>query len=770
MKPDYVIHAHKSAFITWRVFTTALKLLSVFILLIVFFAFTEPRLALITIGVYVLVVGIYYAHRRARFHKTSIEVYPTRLVMKTGSLVSDSQTTLNIKNITLIGTREPWIENKLFGTGALKVVAAGNTGIQVRIPHTTHCEKHLEYIVALMKNNGFSLQKKELLQQEKPVKAAVILSMLPIIAVVGLGSFFVLGVIATIATVSLWAVPAGLLILAAAWTLLIISLKDSLAQEYFVYDDCIEYFDGFLTRQHRILAAEKIADSNNTQSIVDRIVGTSNLRISTLQGTVTFNHMANGERLEATIDRIASRDMSKSEVRKQKESVQTQKATSQRPASFVSKSTFTGKYKQDLRRVLAIPALIAAIALIALIAGVVLGIGLALVFLAAIGGFWLALGLAIGIAGSVIQALRTEYEIRKQGVHETYALLSRRSQELSDEKIVSVTVNESLLDRILQTKQVTFSSISGESVTFKHIKDHQELLLGVKEKYGYTSKHQHTHNAEYSLLANFTKALPAAISLFVLLITAAFITPLLSDFTLQTTLLLAIGIFAAGCILWALTRIFMYPRYKHSSLHIHKNHFEHVVGWLHITKTFMRLEHTRHVSAKKYRLSEKGEVFIAAGGSRSAGEKNQQAIIANGIRAHYLNNTHSIVDSLDEQFLGQELQKEEVMSAKPQKRNTALGLIWIPPLMLVLIWRLAKITYVFEEQRIVSYSGIWNKKKDSYLYANIDHLGVKKGILNKIFSNETITVYTLGSHSADIALQDLSEGKKIEKQLEEHYL
>ena len=780
MKPEYTIKPEYNPFVILSLLpVTAFILLlgvasTIFVQRLVGATYSWiPALLTLTVLVFL------WLNRSARFNKTRTEFYKQRIIHYTGGLFSNHQTTLEIHNLTHIKLIHPFIRHSLYNTSNLHVQAAGSGAVEVHAQDFLHGQKTYEYLQERMQQNGFSLKRETLKQQENPSKAAIILKnigfvfmFLFFIGPVALGALLTLGALGLIPL---------LLVVTAAGGLYAVFILDQVRREYDIYEDAIEYHEGFLTKKHSVLPAENLAEANNNQTFLDRILGVSNLVISTQgSGQTTFSNMPRGEQLEQTIDELAKAYQPLTNKQTRTPEAKNQPATKQTTTTTTNKkapnTSYTGTYKQHLPRAL-ISALLAAItvfvAFSAYAAFELLTDEFNYVFFALAAAF---IFVVTGAKG-VFEALFTTYEVRERGVYQQYELLQRRTQEFTDDKLVGIEIKRNVADYLLQTASITFQSLSSApNITFKFQKNYQSLVEELQKKYYLNTTHEQTIHAEYKIRYFLTKNFLVLLSLAAALLVAASIASLVTTVPTLVYQAVLLGI-PALILVYAATRI---PRYYKSKLQLHEEHLEHTVGFFIQKKELVRYEDLKHQHATSYKLAPVGGLYLGIGGVSQAANKQQRQQVggANGFLANYLPDTHALADVIDKKLLGSNQGfNQATKQAKPSLKNPSLKalLISIPTLGLsllslpVVLWRTSRFRYELEEQRVVEYKGVWNRTKHSVVYNNIDHLTSAQGFVNQIYKNGSVHIFTLGSSGAELSIRNVSAYKDWQQAIEEQY-
>ncbi|MFT4250746.1 MAG: PH domain-containing protein [Candidatus Woesearchaeota archaeon] len=738
----------KPAFVTYQILKATIPTI---LLLSILYAYTTYAQALtaqaIGVATILFLFSWYALYRKKKHEKTVLEIHGDKLVFTTGGVFSTSNTQIQIRNITHVQLIKPFVEHALYKTNTLLVRAAGSSGSEVHLTSIQEGEEAYKEVLAVMKKNGFSLQQKKLLQQEKPLKRSILASS----AVTMLIILVFFAPAATIALITLLVIQPILAIPLLLGALLLAGLywlwfMNQYRREYYVYEDCIAYEEGFLTKKRSVIPAENLAECNNNQPIISRLLKASNIIIST-QGSamITFTHMPRGEQLEQSIDSLA----------KKYAHTQVKKNTSTK-SSKEARTIHT--YKPDMPRSIlqAIFLIVSAITAFAasLLIEVLLGfftISWVLLLYA------LLIAAAVGIS-AVVQAAFTKYEVRESGVYEEFVFMNRRTKEFTNEKLVGVEVQQSILDRIFTTKSITFLSLStSPNITFRYIKEPEALIQEILQKYGYTSKEEERIPAQYEASYWALRYAPALLSLAAALSIAWMIIPELTpQITLATIVLL--GAYLLG----------LYPRYQNSALTLHKKHVEYTVGYFIHQHVYTHYSDVKNVYATNYRLTPVGEVFVAVGG-QSRADNQRGAAAPNGFYAKFIPEAHNVLDRIDESIINKQLHDKDVVVSRKELKNTAIATTILLPLLPLFLWKASKYRYHVQEQRVLVTRGVWNKTKKSVCYNNIDHLALIESALNKLCKNATVLVYTMGSDAADLMLHNSAQAQKLHEEIQKRH-
>ena len=714
--------------------------------------------ALGIVAVLWVLFSFFAAQVRAECKKTRLVFLEDKIIFYSGGLFSGTQTTLLVRNITQIRLVKPFVRNRLFGTSSLHIKAAGIQGVGISLNHFLLGEQAYTNLYALLQKNGFSLKKKELLHERTPVVAAIILQNL-----FAVGVFF-FALVASFGALIInlgFGLLIGFVVVLSA-CVFVLHIVDSIYKKYVIYNDALEYSEGFLTQVISVIPAENLAAAASTQTVIERLLDVRSIEVHTQgTGTLSFPFIGDGLVVEQTIDGLAKKyspllreKISESNLHAhahKKQRVHTEKSSS------VSKS-----YSQNVPRAVAtiIVSLMSAFTIVivyAIIDVILLGSAPSVLFL----GIGLFIVFISTWVPRLIEMLCTRYEIRSQGIYSEYSFLSRSVKEFSDNKLVGVQIKRSVLDQIMGTASFEFMSLSSApNIVFKHIKDVDSVLFLIREKYSLDSAFVSVHTSSFSVRSLILRYMPAYIFLGLAVLIASF-------FFIYAILLAGIilGVFVLSGFL----------RYRQSHISLFSEHIEHRVGFFVITHTLVRYQDIKYQEASRYRFCSDGELYISIGGvSGVETDTNQQTPgYSNGFTVRYIQQSHELLDTIDK-TLGC-FSRNQVVSSSLRSKKTAsvrwlLGSLFLlgAPIVLLPVWLyvVSRYYYVREPSRLVQFRSVWNVKKRSVLFSNIDHVGSAQTVSNKLFRTGSVQVFTVGSLSADIILYDLPDYTQWKKDIE----
>ncbi|MEM1441698.1 MAG: PH domain-containing protein [Verrucomicrobiota bacterium] len=737
---------------------------------------------LIAIAAFIFVLGLVVLSAFVAYRKERYELHRTNLRCQRGSLVSDRTIELDIKNITQVKIRLPWIRHKLFGIGHVLVESAGTAEPAV-FRYIKNPEAVYEELHKLMKENGYSLEKKELLHEERPALIGAILESIGAIVaapfvLAGIALQFVdvdsaETVVENLDSIDTWAtnpwvvfgsVLAGVIFL----FVLVVRFLDLLRRTYRVHDDVVIYEEGFLTRDNAFIPFENIADAETRRTLIDQILQLYDVHIS-CQGSnseVKFRRLRRGPELSAAIDALVVRAREKSKaIREQKserDSGMHLDRTSEAAAAAPITGTpghpaplpipldqaWTGEFKIHPARLL-VPTLL----LFPLIP------------------IWVVM-----MIKNVVQLISTKYAVRPNSVRYAFKFLSTEEREFAYEKITGLVIKRNPWDRLFGTQTIEFWSIgSGKSLEFAHVKEDLIDLAALKRQVGIPepSADPVENPAAFSFGALIRGRIPRLILSFLVVLSMIVVAVLYPD--ISTIFWIGLALILCAAVIWV-----VYSRMYHlrQRLAFHESHVEAEQGVLFRHHYFARFGNVKKAELTCYPGGDIGRLQIFVAGEKEALKGQSKGGKKKGGVPKPCSFTTDFLPGIEEKRrLVDDIVSGRIsvaaMDSSPEpfalvaegSRATAnsvvktvlLGLL--PPLTLLLpvslpyaIVATRRWKYRVESGRVVLNWGILYQRQASILLDRIDSIQTYQGPVNKMFKNGTILLMTAGSSLPDLVI------------------
>lgn len=772
-----------------------------------------------------LSVGIHLAMLFVRFQKTSYSFYPDRIILQTGGLFDDRTVELQLKNITHVSTTIPFLENKFFSTGNVYIQAAGASGTEISMISIANPMSFYKEVAARMQKNGFSLTRKQEIQHEQPGFFGTVIQLgEAFTATVLVGGYFLFGMIiehftqdkplstsgllsAEFLSSLLLYISLGTLFLGATIYAVLYAL-DLSRRNYILYDDVIDYSDGFLTQRHKFIPLENLADVTLTQSLLRRVFNYSDLVVS-CQGADTnihFKVMPRADQFKANLERLIREHKSHQPVHPSIPFIDSRQPHAQYESQYQNQyqNQHDGQINHwqtaqaspqpvapQRRRATNRPELELRLSLKRAIGGTALTYGsiaigvalIALLILPALSAITLdssqllpefpvagfSLGLVLLMVGLTVRdavthaiayhATHYRMDDHKVGLHHT--LFNKKHIEFTLDKITSISVSHTILDRVFHTATLQFHSIgTSEVIVFKHLDDGQAIANDILERLGFEdTQPTRTLTPSFSLQNVMRAHLDIIACIAGWTIISLIVAIFYPFFLLQ--LLLVSGLVLAQ---YSISEAF----YQRTRLELFDDHLRLREGILTISSHYAAFHDIKHLHSTQYLNSQTGTLrWTIAGGT------TQELAFLEDVSTQ-----HEQLDALlyahpikavrqPEQFTTTTLQ-----TAKPELANSLTILLLtsavlfpllatLPVTLPILIIRMRTKQYTADSSRITSSWGRMYRHRQTILYNRIDHLTTSRDLLNNLFKNGNIGIATVGSTDTDLTLKNFKNHQEF---------
>lgn len=731
--------------------------------------------------------------RWIRHAKTNYEIHPDRITVQTGSLFRERTVELELQNITLVEWDSPFVLRFFYDAGHVTLQEAGSSEKPAHLACIANPGRVYERIAERMSARGFSMRRNELVQEETPghlgatvdlvalqvklfwIVALLVLQSLPesLTLLVGDGPSLVQLVAGNYAVFSELAEPAvftririgtilvggSTLLLFAGW--LVTLYLDLLHRTYTLYDDVIDYVDGFLNETRRFIPLENLADTRVARPFYKRFLGLSDVTLSSqgAENDIVFKSTPNGRSFAESVERLVER------------------APSPTPSELTAASSEPAPAEADLSLK---PSLIRAalggigsIPIYLLIAGSMIaslslegdptlefgpliGVGIAGLIVAGV-----LLSLVAGAAGaawSMIRASATTFGFDRRGAHQTFDLISKHEQRFASERITSVTIVRTPLDWLAGTATVRFRSIGSEkSIDFWGIPDRPKTLRTIRDALGVRApadpdeaRHTDDLTPAYTLYDGIWAFGPlyapcaAAVVLGTVLASSADVPygPQLSAVVAATLL--------SAAILHQLLRSIFHGRMRGT---LHEQFVEVEGGILRRYTHLAPVEHVKAVESLRYPGSEAGRLtFKTAGFPIAVGHLPD------------VEDAHEFVDAR----LGHDRNRLRGSYVSLEPGAWTQGLRWSWTLLLgvgfvvvpYVVAYYLRMDYTVGPGRLVADGGVYFDYRTTILHGRIDHIESNRILAHWLSDTYDIRVFTVGSATCDLVFR--SVGRETE--------
>jgi uncharacterized membrane protein YdbT with pleckstrin-like domain len=695
----------------------------------------------------------------AAYRKERYELHESRVICHRGGLVSDQTTELEVRNITHVKLKLPWLRHKFYGVGDVVVETAGNAR-----PVVMRVIREPEAVYAglreRMKKNGYDLTQQQLFHEEQPALIGILgecFGLLSGTAVVGL---FVLPNLLAAREVAkspaldfaLWGLLGLVVILLAAFV--VTRFLDLRRRTYRVYNDVVVYEEGFLTRHNAFIPYENIADANTRCSFFDRLFGLYDVQVS-CQGSgadIKFRRLRNGVALSAAVDQLVVLACQKQKPAVHPAARGTALASRDRPRRAEPETIPVGE---------------AMVAELGMHAGRTL---VPLLLLLPLFPLWL-----VAMVQAGIRLMSTRYSVRPGSVRHSYRFLTLHDREFAYDKITGLVIKQNLWDRLFGTMTVRFWSIgSGQPLEFAHVHGSQLDLPALMRQAGIPPASPEPYQADASFgvltwLRARLKFLPG-----LLLAAAGIVVAAIQLDPVLYSLLLAPVLVAAGDCLHAKLHA------SRQRLRFHDHHIEAEQGVIAKRHYYARYRNVKRTTVTRYPAGDGGTLEIFVAGEEEIGQALQQKqgprkmLKPCSFTTGFLPGVRDQGLLFDDILCGRVEPARQAVAAEPfelllEARRAAgnavvklvlLSILLVPlvallPLTLPLtVIRVKRWRYRVEAARVVTGWGIFYRSETSILLDRVDSLQQSQGPLNKLFKNGNVRIMTAGSSKPDLSIVD----------------
>ena len=329
-----------------------------------------------------------------------------------------------------------------------------------------------------MQRNGYQLEQKELLHEEKPAVIGILSDSVRIglgtLGILLFGSATLAGFYETVSEAGFeWIVPIAVAIFAAtALAFLIVYFLDMRRRTYRVFDDVVIYEEGFLTRKEAFIPYENIADAATKRTFWDQLLNLYDVVIS-CQGSsseIKFRRLTHGIQLSNSIDELvmaANQKPSPAEQLAAKEQNSASQISSRKEPDFVPPGeAWVADLKMSPARVF-----------------------LPLLILIPVFPLWI-----VAMIGAGIRIFATNYAVRPGSIRHSYRFLTTNDREFAYDKITGLVVKQNLWDRMLGTFTLRFWSIgAGQSLELAHLSRSLVDLDSILSQIGIPDSTENSH-------------------------------------------------------------------------------------------------------------------------------------------------------------------------------------------------------------------------------------------------------------------------------------
>lgn len=793
------------------------------------FAAVDPGLGVWLGGAAVLVVGT-GLNRFVAYRQTFYRLYDDRLVVETGTIATRHTIDLPYRNVTQVVLRLPFLERRFFGTGHLRVHAAGSARGVAHLQSIDEPRAMYDAIADRLRENGFSLARNRRLQREKPHLVGTVLDTSGmviggLIALITVGLTVGGAVIDTLDLANYYELfdvligavevddpgeaalavrgTVGLALLAvlagtAGLAKVAIHFVDLNRRTYTLWDDVVDYEDGFLTETYKFIPIENLADTATEEPFLKRLFGMADVELSPHGSAsgIRFPSMPRANQFRGHLDELIE-----SSEGVQRPSAATAKGVAEADDTTDVATEAAGERTSAVERRLpdidAAPLQFSPSLLRRSISGIVdalrlpftIAVALAVGYAAVeITGFdvdhlelpldqisveWVVETLLLLTAVLIVYHLgkavfyrwTTNYRVGRRKVTWERDFVSRDEFEFTNDKITSVTVERDITDRLLNTATISFRSIGNATpLVFEDAPRAREKVAEIRRRLGLFADDDKADAVHTPLPGPLDLWWGRAVStVFFLSFAAAFA----YGSTHWPEAMYGAFVFAAFPPLIFLRDLIYYPRCR---LKLFENYVEVRRGILLVEQHFVPYDQLRSVTTIRFPGSTAGVIQLVPGSSRRIGLR-------------YVDGLVELHEELDDRLYARpmrpvrqpdRLDRTEVSRRQPMARNGIV--VWsvftllaalvtvIPVVWLVL--RARRTSIIVEQGRIRRVRGVLYRTTRTVLLNRVDQILTRQGPTHTLFDNGLVNILTVGSSVPELSLGPIGDGQALYDELE----
>ncbi len=723
-----------------------------------------------------------------------------RFILRTGGFFYDKERELIVKNITLVWLNLPFIERKIFSTGHVRVKAAGSQDVEVELKSVDVPSEVYEEISKIMQKNGFSLKTKDPVQKEIPNSVGIFLEVfsklftgLLVVAFLFLESYERIQEMELGSFIPLMVTLAVI----AVFSRYVFKFLDLKNRVYYLYDTVLRYEDGFFTENYAFIPIANLANCELNQTFFEKLIDVYDIKISS-QGSNNnfhFTNMIHAQRFMENLQGLISKNKKTHIKREEKSSAKTS-VSKDDDAGFKHKKTtgFTKDLSMDAMRSIVWPAIITLIIGLSFFFGLVVlrsyvpdaaesGIGSVLM-----GGVTLIIVIIFTIFITILNAITvaaTRFKVDKSSMKSLYSFITTKNVQFEIDKITCMTVRESIVDKVFGTMSIDFLSIgSSDYLTFKNIKKEKGLEEKIAKKLGIRgNKVLKKVNSEFTpgemLKAWFYVTLPLAIISVATLALGFFmdIRFLIAPFAIVAIVLSVLGY----------KGIF----YSTSKLTLFDDHSFFTRGIIIDKRDYTLYSNLKDMKSRKFPFCKKGSLGFNAAGEIAAKDEKGNTVSTYGYEyvIRFVKDPFELHDEIDQILLmnpmksgkpSKKVAKKDLAITKDEKvpdyRNSLaiaifVSIVFWPGVLAIplVILYVKMMRYKVQDYRMMRVEGIFFRYKKTVVFNRIDHIEKSTGLLNKMFGNGNVVIYTTGSGTPELTISNVIEHKEFYEYLENKY-
>ncbi|MBS8121991.1 PH domain-containing protein [Candidatus Vampirococcus lugosii] len=775
---------YKSSYIIFNSFLLWLGILSAIISLFLIFFLGKVFAILFIVSFIIGAIGFWLVN--IMYDKERYLIKDNEIIYGYGTLFQDNEVKLNFKKIVQVKTTLGFFQWNIFGTGTVIIKSAGSGTTNVNIYNVKNPLQLHNLIHSVMKENGFNLSKEKLVQEAKPHTLGVILDILG--KYLGIIIFILVPLIPAILDIDNQVnliINLGFILILLLTVIIptIFLYLDTKRRYYRVFTDAVYFTDGFLTRRYSFIPFENISDVANDQNFLEKIFGIHDVRLSG-QGSnnqFIFKNILYGEIMMENIRYLKDKTILSTSSQKnnfeQKEksgnlveengNIDNEIDEQIGYKNYLEEAldydkSFEARYKMDMLKSIAstIPFIIIPPVFIIL------------------------------LIYKIIIVKSYDFVVKKDSIESQFSFLSNKQDIFSIERITKLNFEESLIDKLFGTCSIRFSSIgSGYDIVFRDIKKTENLYQNIKNKLGLKEDNL---LKKFDINFNIIEYIKSEI-LTVITFVSIFIP--LSIFLIFFTY--RIEIFFSVLILFILIfliKIFYLKYYYSSDWYYHnmyKNMIESINGIIIQKKSYSLIRYLKGIKIKKYPFTNTGSIYINVAGEQVINTNNGNYVKSNYIQIDFIKNVFEKLNQIDQLLSVNKLDTTELKNDKPCIYNSLvplfivlfilcavlmlldlilgiLGLIISMIIIFLIRWYIKIQFFSIQKDRVLYSYGIIYKKYHSIRLDRIDFVESYQGLINKIFKNGNVYIYTIGSSKTEMTVNNIDDYQEFYQKLKDY--
>jgi len=531
------------------------------------------------------------------------------------------------------------------------------------------------------------------------------------------------------------------------WILFFFKYMDYKRRIYRLYTDRVEYYEWFLTKHHAIIPIEAISDVENTQSFFSRLLWIHDIVISAKGSTnnIVFLNILNWEKFIQSVKYIKDKiDENVIKEEKIKENIIKHKNKIDTPLEYDRhfKALFTISKKKII--ISSLPFII-----------------IPPVFI-------------IILVVRLFYAIFTRYKIDEWSLEYTFDFLSKKYISFKVENITKVTFTQSILDKILKTWTIRFYSLGASfPLVFRDISFSDDLKKKILQKVWIFDEEV---IKEFKPDFNFKNFIFSQLFIIIILLINTLLIWFGSNYGIVWILL-----FIILFVLFYLYNYLLYKKYYFAK--VRKNYIE-VKRWIVFeTHSIALIRNIKWISTIKFPLSTTWNLTFDISWETITSSKwdKRMYMVSNSITFNYVANVFTYHDAFDKYLNGGQLDTTSIILTKPALINVVVPIVIIGILTSILgigviilliilpyiVWAIKVQYYDIQKDRVLHTFWIIYKGRKTVVVSNIEVVQMSRDLLNKIFKNGNVDIYTLWSTSIDMRIKNIKDYQKVYEILKE---